>query len=61
MGLAHAAFHGVEARHQEPLLLSFKIDPARGLRRIFFHAATAYDILRSNGVPVGKRDYMGTY
>ena len=27
--------------------------------QIFFHIATAYDILRHNGVPVGKRDYTG--
>lgn len=26
----------------------------------FFHATTAYDILRSKGVPIGKRDFMGT-
>ncbi len=25
----------------------------------FFHATTAYDILRHNGVPVGKRDFLG--
>jgi uncharacterized protein len=25
----------------------------------FFHVTTAYDILRHNGVEVGKRDYMG--
>jgi hypothetical protein len=25
----------------------------------FFHAATAYDILRHKGVPVGKRDFLG--
>ncbi|MGE3303874.1 MAG: DUF1993 domain-containing protein [Hyphomonadaceae bacterium] len=25
----------------------------------FFHATTAYGIARKNGVPVGKRDYMG--
>lgn len=25
----------------------------------FFHAATAYDILRMKGVAVGKRDFMG--
>jgi hypothetical protein len=25
----------------------------------FFHVATAYDILRHNGVPVGKRDFTG--
>jgi uncharacterized protein len=25
----------------------------------YFHAATAYDILRSKGAPLGKRDFMG--
>jgi hypothetical protein len=25
----------------------------------FFHATTAYDILRTNGVPLGKRDFLG--
>jgi hypothetical protein len=25
----------------------------------FFHAATAYDILRMKGMPIGKRDFMG--
>lgn len=25
----------------------------------YFHAATAYDILRHRGVPIGKRHYMG--
>lgn len=29
------------------------------LPNLHFHATTAYDILRSNGVPIGKRDYMG--
>jgi len=47
---------------------------ARGMRRLFstegfllsfslpnfyFHATTAYGILRSRGVPIGKIDYMG--
>jgi hypothetical protein len=30
------------------------------LPNFYFHAATAYDILRHNGVEVGKRDFMGT-
>jgi uncharacterized protein len=34
-------------------LLSFS------LPNFHFHATTAYDILRSKGVPLGKRDYMG--
>ena len=26
---------------------------------VYFHAATAYDILRHNGVPLGKADFLG--
>lgn len=26
---------------------------------LYFHATTAYDILRTKGVPLGKRDFMG--
>jgi hypothetical protein len=37
----------------ENFLLSFS------LPNFHFHATTAYDLLRSRGVPVGKRDYMG--
>ena len=37
----------------ENFLLSFSIP------NFFFHAATAYDIFRHNGVPLGKRDFMG--
>jgi hypothetical protein len=37
----------------EGFLLSFS------LPNFYFHATTAYDILRMKGVPVGKRDYMG--
>lgn len=32
-----------------------------GLPHFFFHTAMAYAILRSNGVEVGKKDYIGTY
>lgn len=32
-----------------------------GLPQFFFHVTTAYDILRHNGLAIGKRDYMGTY
>lgn len=27
--------------------------------QVFFHLTTAYNILRHNGIPVGKADYMG--
>ncbi len=37
----------------ENFILSFS------LPNFHFHATTAYDILRSKGVPLGKRDYMG--
>ncbi|MDE2052181.1 MAG: DUF1993 family protein, partial [Gammaproteobacteria bacterium] len=37
----------------EDFLLSF------ALPNFYFHAATAYDILRWKGVPLGKRDFMG--
>ncbi len=37
----------------EGFVLSFS------LPNFYFHATTAYDILRSRGVPIGKRDYLG--
>ncbi len=37
----------------ESYLLSY------GLPHFFFHATTAYAILRHNGVEVGKKDYIG--
>jgi hypothetical protein len=37
----------------ENFLLSFS------LPNFYFHSTTAYDILRHNGVPLGKRDFMG--
>jgi uncharacterized protein len=32
-----------------------------GLPQFFFHVTTAYNILRHNGLDIGKRDYMGAY
>jgi uncharacterized protein len=37
----------------EDFLMSFS------LPNFYFHAATAYDILRHKGAPLGKLDYMG--
>ncbi len=37
----------------ENFLMSFS------LPNFYFHATTAYDILRQKGVPLGKRDFMG--
>jgi hypothetical protein len=36
-----------------PFLLHF------ALPNFYFHVTTAYDILRHNGVVLGKRDYLG--
>lgn len=38
----------------EGFLLSFS------LPNFYFHASTAYDILRANGVPLGKRYFLGS-
>ena len=37
----------------EGFLMSFS------LPNFYFHATTAYGILRHKGVPLGKRDFMG--
>jgi len=29
------------------------------LPNFYFHVTTAYDLLRANGVPIGKADYLG--
>jgi hypothetical protein len=31
------------------------------LPHFYFHATTAYDILRHNGLDIGKKDFVGTY
>lgn len=33
--------------------------PSFSFPNFYFHAATAYDILRMKGAPLGKRDFMG--
>jgi hypothetical protein len=37
----------------QPYLLQFI------LPNFFFHLVTAYDILRHNGIAIGKRDFIG--
>ena len=32
-----------------------------GLPQFLFHVTTTYAILRHNGLPIGKRDFMGVY
>jgi uncharacterized protein len=36
-----------------PLILNF------ALPNFYFYVATAHDILRHNGPPIGKREYLG--
>jgi uncharacterized protein len=59
--LADAAEKPVElkfpGRELKFLGLGFLLSYA--MPQFFFHATTAYDILRHKGVPVGKRDFLG--
>ncbi len=61
-----SAFEGAEDRDIEIQLRSnlvLKLNGARFLRdwalpNFYFHLVTAYDILRHNGVEIGKQDYL---
>jgi uncharacterized protein len=48
LGTSEVTFKGMQ------YLLGF------ALPNFYFHVVTAYDILRHNGVEIGKRDYIGT-
>ncbi len=65
-GFPAARFAGAEERDVQMKIrdqtLSFKGLPYlahMALPNFFFHATTAYDILRHNGVELGKRDFIG--
>ena len=32
-----------------------------GMPQFFFHVTTAYNLLRHNGIQIGKKDFMGSY
>ena len=65
-GARAAAFEGAEEREISipiPTGGSFKMNGLELLRdwslpNFYFHAVTAYDILRHNGVDLGKRDFL---
>ena len=64
--LTPAEVNALEGRDMTFQIRDFKIPfTAEGfimsfsLPNFYFHATTAYDILRMKGVPLGKRDYMG--
>ena len=64
--LSPEAFDGAEDRKIEIPLLDGLVFEANGcellrdwsIPHFYFHVVTAYDILRHNGVAIGKRDYM---
>jgi hypothetical protein len=66
-GLRPAAFDGADERAVEASLTGGRVLKATGLQyardwslpHFFFHVVTAYDILRHEGVELGKRDFMG--
>lgn len=65
-GFAPKDFDGAEKRHIE---LKMRTETAQFtgteyisnfvLPNVYFHVTTAYNILRHNGVPLGKRDFLG--
>jgi hypothetical protein len=61
-----ADFDGAESRPVELPFLEGKVIEGSdyllewGLPNVFFHVTTAYAILRHNGVPLGKFDYIGS-
>jgi uncharacterized protein len=66
-GFAEAQLEGSETREVSlkirDQVLTYKGYPYLAhiaLPNFFFHAVTAYDILRHNGVELGKRDFIGT-
>ena len=68
-GLDAAAFEGGESREivlrpgtpKERRMEGRNYLLHYGYPQFFFHVTTAYDLLRHNGVELGKRDFMGNY
>ena len=65
-GVPRDAFEGAEARRVEvpTRTATYAFDGRTfllhwAMPNFYFHVVTAYDILRHNGVEVGKRDYLG--
>jgi hypothetical protein len=50
----------IKMRDRELNMKGLELLLNRSLPNFYFHATTAYDILRHNGVEIGKRDFMGT-
>jgi hypothetical protein len=65
-GVPREAFEGAEGRRVEvpTRTATYAFDGRTfllhwSMPNFYFHVVTAYDILRHNGVEVGKRDYLG--
>ena len=50
----------IKMRDRELNMKGIELLLNRSLPNYYFHATTAYDILRHNGVGVAKRDFMGS-
>lgn len=66
LALDPAAFDGaadrsvtIKMRGQDVAMPGLQYLTIYSLPQVYFHAATAYGILRHNGVEVGKMDFMG--
>ncbi len=49
----------IKMRDREMNFTGLELLQNRSLPNFYFHTTTAYDILRHNGVELGKRDFMG--
>ena len=49
----------VKAGDRELTFTGLDLVLKRSMPNFYFHATTAYDIMRHNGVDLGKRDFMG--
>lgn len=66
--LKPAQFEGAEDREISLTLAGQKVNWKGSIYlfnfvypNFYFHASTAYDILRHNGVEIGKRDFLGSF
>ena len=49
----------MKMRDREMKMTGYELLMDRSLPNFYFHATTAYNIMRHNGVEIGKRDFMG--
>lgn len=49
----------IKTRDREMKFTGLELLQNRSLPNFYFHTTTAYDILRHNGLEIGKRDFMG--